>query len=42
MKKLKVRFFIKGDKKNLIGEITIYGKIYVGGKKTAFKIKTNP
>lgn len=30
MKKLKVNFYLKGDKKNADGNIAIYAKIYLG------------
>ncbi|NCO62259.1 MAG: hypothetical protein GW839_01325 [Flavobacteriales bacterium] len=36
MKKLKVKFYVKGDKKNESGETAIYGKIYIGSTKTTF------
>jgi integrase len=36
MKKLKVCFFIKGDKKNKDGETAIYGKIYLGNVYSTF------
>lgn len=36
MKKLKVCFFIKGDKKNKDGETAIYGKIYLGSVYSTF------
>lgn len=36
MRKLKVNFYLKGDKKNQNGETAIYGKIYVGTDKTTF------
>lgn len=36
MKKLKVCFYLKGDKKNQVGETAIYGKIFLGTGKTTF------
>jgi integrase len=36
MKKLKVSFYLKGDKKNQFGETAIYGKIFLGTGKTTF------
>lgn len=36
MKKLKVSFYLKGDKKNQLGETAIYGKIFLGKEKTTF------
>ena len=36
MKKLKVNFYLKGDKKNQQGETAIYGKIFLGREKTTF------
>ncbi|MGZ0014828.1 phage integrase SAM-like domain-containing protein [Yeosuana sp. AK3] len=36
MKKLKVKYYVKGDKKNESGETAIYGKIYIGTTKTTF------
>lgn len=36
MKKLKVCFYLKGDKKNQSGETAIYGKIYLGSLNTTF------
>lgn len=36
MKKLKVSFYLKGDKKNQNGETAIYGKIYLGNKYSTF------
>ncbi len=32
MKKLKVNFYLKGDKKNADGNIAIYAKIYLGNQ----------
>jgi integrase len=36
MKKLKVNFYLKGDKKNQNGETAIYGKIYLGNQYSTF------
>jgi integrase len=36
MKKLKVSFYLKGDKKNQNGETAIYGKIYLGNVYSTF------
>lgn len=36
MKKVKVSFYLKGDKKNQNGETTIYGKIFVGNDCSTF------
>jgi integrase len=36
MKKLKVCFYLKGDKKNANGETAIYGKIYLGNIYSTF------
>jgi integrase len=36
MKKLKVSFYLKGDKKNQSGETAIYGKIYLGNLYSTF------
>ncbi len=36
MKKLKVCFYLKGDKKNQDGETAIYGKIYLGNGYSTF------
>jgi hypothetical protein len=36
MKKLKVCFYLKGDKKNQDGETAIYGKIYLGNCYSTF------
>ena len=36
MKKLKVSFYLKGDKKNQSGETTIYGKIFIGNDNSTF------
>lgn len=36
MKKLKVSYYLKGDKKNHNGEIAIYGKIYLGNIYSTF------
>lgn len=36
MKKLKVCFYLKGDKKNQVGETAIYAKIYLAKEKTTF------
>lgn len=36
MKKLKVSFYLKGDKKKQNGETTIYGKIYLGNLYSTF------
>ena len=36
MKKLKVTFYLKGDKKNQNGETAIYGKIYLGNEYSTF------
>ena len=36
MKKLKVNYYLKGDKKNQLGETAIYGKIFLGTDKTTF------
>lgn len=36
MKKLKVSFYLKGDKKNQNGETAIYGKIYLGNQCSTF------
>lgn len=36
MKKLKVSFYLKGDKKNQNGETAIYGKIYLGNAYSTF------
>jgi integrase len=36
MKKLKVCFYLKGDKKNQSGETAIYGKIFVGNDYSTF------
>jgi integrase len=36
MKKLKVSFYLKGDKKNQNGETAIYAKIYLGSLYTTF------
>lgn len=36
MKKIKVNFYLKGDKKNQNGETAIYGKIYLGNQYSTF------
>jgi len=36
MNKLKVRFYIKGDKENRNGEVAIYGKILIGRQMSTF------
>jgi hypothetical protein len=36
MKKQKVCFYLKGDKKNQNGETAIYGKIYLGNDYSTF------
>ncbi|WKL47836.1 phage integrase SAM-like domain-containing protein [Flavobacterium pectinovorum] len=36
MKKLKVNFYLKGDKKNADGNIAIYAKIYLGNQYSTF------
>jgi len=36
MKKLKVSYYLKGDKKNAQGETAIYGKLFLGKEKTTF------
>ncbi|MEN2402578.1 Arm DNA-binding domain-containing protein [Flavobacterium sp. MC2016-06] len=36
MKKLKVSFYLKGDKKNQNGETAIYAKIYLGNLYSTF------
>lgn len=36
MKKIKVSYYLKGDKKNQNGETAIYGKIYLGNQYSTF------
>ena len=36
MKKLKVNFYLKGDKKNADDNIAIYAKIYLGNQYSTF------
>lgn len=36
MKKLKVSFYLKGDKKNQSGVTIIYGKIFIGNDNSTF------